>query len=139
MPPPCLPSTGSVISCSGAINLANTGSVRLVVDDVLVTSSIGVQTATCSLASATLNLTANNATLLPGQALVCSFSVVTTQSAYEAGNIVFGVEAVGVAAYGTHPDLAASGVIGGVVSCCAVCCVHALCCALTRLPLHMCS
>ena len=104
---------GSTIACTQAITLTNTGRVRLAVDDILVDSTLGSHIPTCTLNAATLNLTAVNATLLPGDRLLCSFSVVTTQAAYEAGVIDFGVQATGVAAFGTNPTNA--GVLGDVV------------------------
>jgi hypothetical protein len=88
--------------------------VRLDVDDIVINATgAAVWPQGCALAATGLNLTAVNATLLPGQSLVCSFGATPTQGAYEAGLVTVDVKAVGVAAYGTHPAIA--GVIGGVV------------------------
>ena len=105
---------GLGITCTNAITLTNTGRVRLVVDDILVNSTVGLQGAQCTKGGSYFNLTAMNATLLPTDQLICSFTAVPDQAAFEAGNIAFAVKAVGVAAYGTNPSIA--GVLGGVVS-----------------------
>lgn len=100
--------------CTDAISLANTGRVRLAIDDILLDSTVGPQPVTCKYNGAGVNLTAINATLLPSEQLVCSFNAVTDQAAFEAGHVNFSVSAVGVAAYGTHPAIA--GVLNGEVS-----------------------
>lgn len=105
---------GSSVVCTDAITLTNTGKVRLDVDDVVINSTIGILPARCKLNSMAVNLTAVNATLMPGDQLLCSFTAVPPQAAYEAGGVLFNVKAVGVAAYGTHPSI--TGVNNGVVS-----------------------
>lgn len=88
--------------------------MRLVIDDITVNSTVGSPIVTCKLSGLNLNLTADNATLLPNQALTCSFTATPDQTAFEGGFLGFDVRAVGVAAYGTHPEIA--GVVGGVIS-----------------------
>jgi len=113
---------GGLIQCTDAISLVNTGRVRLVIDDITIDSAVGSPTVTCKqqqpwqggASISNLNLTAVNATLLPNETLTCSFTATPDQTAFEAGFLGFDVRAVGVAAYGTRPDIA--GVVGGVIS-----------------------